>query len=215
MKNVTRAGAVFLYLVILSILLHFELTQLLDIRQLCLVLIGTFLLFLPGYRRGESRQCYAGQLASCALFASYIQTFILVFTLLSTEIRQEHLLKEIALSCRPVLYGICLWGIFSIERKEPSKDEKMPEKEAVQLSHPEQTEKRKPMTASETYEAYRMLGLTNREAELAVLIEQGLSNGEIAAELNISETTVKKHISNIFDKLEISKREQIREKLFK
>ena len=51
------------------------------------------------------------------------------------------------------------------------------------------------------------------EAELALLIEQGKSNGEIAAELNISETTVKKHISNIFDKLEVCRREQIREKL--
>lgn len=214
MKNVTRAGAVFLYLVILSILLHFELAQLFDIRQLCLVLIGMFLLFLPGYRHGESRQSYAGQLASCALFAGYIQTFILLFTLLSAEIRQEHLLKEITLSCRPVLYGICLWSIFSMERKEPSKDKEMPEKDTIQPPNPEQTGKRKPMTASETYEAYRMLGLTNREAELAVLIEQGLSNGEIAAELNISETTVKKHISNIFDKLDISKREQIKGKLF-
>ncbi|MBD5457748.1 MAG: response regulator transcription factor [Lachnospiraceae bacterium] len=70
------------------------------------------------------------------------------------------------------------------------------------------------MTASETYEAYRKLGLTNREAELALLIEQGFSNAEIAAELNISETTVKKHISNIFEKLEINKREQIKEKIF-
>ena len=70
------------------------------------------------------------------------------------------------------------------------------------------------MTATETFEAYRKLGLTNREAELSILIEQGFRNAEIAAELNISETTVKKHIANIFEKLEVSKREQIKEKLF-
>lgn len=214
MKNVTRAGAVFLYLVILSILLHFELTQLFDIRQLCLVLIGTFLLFLPGYRRGEDRQNYAAQLASCTLFASYIQTFILLFTVLSKEVLQEHLLREIALSCRPILYGICLWGIFSIERREPSKNKELPEKDTIQTPCPEKSEKRTHMTATETYEAYRRLGLTNREAELALLIEKGFSNAEIAAELNISETTVKKHISNIFEKLEVNKREQIKEKIF-
>lgn len=214
MKNITRAAAVLIYLVILSVLLHFELTQLFDIRQLCLVLIGMFLLFLPGYRRGENRASYAGQLASCALFASYIQTFILLFTVLATEIRQEHLLKEIALSCRPVLYGICLWVIFSIEPKGKADADKTPEKKEDKTAGTGQTEKGKPMTASETYEAYRMIGLTNRESELAVLIEQGLSNAEIAAELNISETTVKKHISNIFEKLEVSKREQIRNKLF-
>ena len=69
------------------------------------------------------------------------------------------------------------------------------------------------MTATEAYAAYRQLGLTNREAELAIQIARGLSNGEIAAELNISETTVKKHVSNIFDKLEINRREQIQEKI--
>ena len=38
-----------------------------------------------------------------------------------------------------------------------------------------------------------------------------MSNAEIANELYISETTVKKHMSNIFSKLDISKREQIKD----
>lgn len=37
-----------------------------------------------------------------------------------------------------------------------------------------------------------------------------MDNAEIAEELFISETTVKKHMSNIFAKPGISKREQIR-----
>lgn len=53
-------------------------------------------------------------------------------------------------------------------------------------------------------------GLTRRETEVAMLILKCLSNAEIAEELYISETTVKKHVSNIFAKLKISKREQIR-----
>lgn len=213
MKNITKAASVFVYLVILSILLHFDLKELFDLKQFCLVVAGMFLLFFPGFRRGESKQRYTGQLAACALFASYIQTFILLFLLLSTELKQEHLLREISLSCRPILYGICLWVIFSIE---PGKT---PEQEAVSGTKPEASlpavppAERNYTTASEAYEAYRRLGLTNREAELALLIEQGKSNGEIAAELNISETTVKKHISNIFEKLEVCRREQIREKL--
>lgn len=213
MKNVTKTAAIFIYLVILSILLHFELTELFDLKQFCLVLVGTLLLFLPGFQRGETKQNYAGQLSSCALFASYIQTFILLFLLLSTEVRQEHLLREIALSCRPLLYGICLWGIFSMEPGKPTKREMLSENPSGIISGQNPPDERKYRTASETYEAYRRLGLTNREAELAILIEQGKSNCEIAAELNISETTVKKHISNIFEKLEVSRREQIREKI--
>ena len=53
-------------------------------------------------------------------------------------------------------------------------------------------------------------GLTKRETEVALLILKCMSNAEIAEELFISETTVKKHVSNIFAKLKISKREQVR-----
>ncbi len=213
MKNVTKTAAIFIYLVILSILLQFNLTELFDVKQFCLVLAGMLLLFFPGFQRGESRQRYTGQLAGCALFASYIQTFILLFLLLSSEVKQEHLLREIALSCRPILYGICLWVIFSIEPDKTPGRETTPDTHPEKTAHTEPLKERKYATASEAYEAYRNLGLTNREAELALLIEQGKSNGEIAAELNISETTVKKHISNIFEKLNVCRREQIRERL--
>ncbi len=41
-----------------------------------------------------------------------------------------------------------------------------------------------------------------------MLIEKGLSNREIAAELVITVGTVKKHISNIFRKLGVNRRTQ-------
>lgn len=43
-------------------------------------------------------------------------------------------------------------------------------------------------------------GLTPREAEVLVLIAEGLSNKEIARELHISQATVKTHINNLFAK---------------
>lgn len=42
--------------------------------------------------------------------------------------------------------------------------------------------------------------LTKREEEVAFLLEQGLTNKEIARKLNISEQTVKNHISSAFRK---------------
>ncbi len=48
--------------------------------------------------------------------------------------------------------------------------------------------------------------LTGRELEVLELIAGGRSNKEIAAELLISQQTVKNHISHIFAKLEISDR---------
>jgi two-component system nitrate/nitrite response regulator NarL len=50
--------------------------------------------------------------------------------------------------------------------------------------------------------------LTPRENEVLVALGKGLSNQEIADELFISEHTVKKHISNILSKLELSHRTQ-------
>jgi DNA-binding NarL/FixJ family response regulator len=44
-------------------------------------------------------------------------------------------------------------------------------------------------------------GLTPREAEVLSLIASGLSNGEIAAKLVVSEATVKTHINHVFAKI--------------
>lgn len=202
----------------MSSLLEFELFQLFDLKQLILVIIGMFILFLPGYKPGESMSDYAGQLAGCAIFASYIQTFILLFIVLSTQITLEQLPKEAALSCRPLLYGICLWMILSgdTKKKENPTQTNLYQTESNQTGinntqYPEPPQEYTGITASKAYEACRQLGLTNRESELALLICKGLSNAEIAAELCISETTVKKHVSNIFEKLQISKREEILE----
>ena len=50
--------------------------------------------------------------------------------------------------------------------------------------------------------------LTKRELEVLILIENGMFNKEIAMKLNISERTVKNHISNIFKKIEVVDRTQ-------
>jgi len=51
-------------------------------------------------------------------------------------------------------------------------------------------------------------GLTPRETEILTLIGTGLTNGQIAAELVISENTVKTHVARVFDKLGIHERVQ-------
>jgi predicted ATPase/DNA-binding CsgD family transcriptional regulator len=51
--------------------------------------------------------------------------------------------------------------------------------------------------------------LTEREREVAALIAQGKSNGEIASELVLSKRTVEKHIANILSKLALMSRPQL------
>ncbi len=48
--------------------------------------------------------------------------------------------------------------------------------------------------------------LTPRETEIVDLIEQGLSNKQIARRLSIELATVKNHVHNILEKLEVARR---------
>jgi DNA-binding NarL/FixJ family response regulator len=50
--------------------------------------------------------------------------------------------------------------------------------------------------------------LTSREGEILALAEQGHSNKEIARQLRISSATVKNHMHNILQKLQVTRRAQ-------
>ncbi|HEY9127018.1 MAG TPA: LuxR C-terminal-related transcriptional regulator [Acidobacteriaceae bacterium] len=52
------------------------------------------------------------------------------------------------------------------------------------------------------------LGITARELETLTLVARGLSNREIAAQLFVSESTVKTHCARVFDKLGAARRTQ-------
>ena len=57
--------------------------------------------------------------------------------------------------------------------------------------------------------AGRPPALTPRQLDLIDAIKRGLSNREIAAELRISEQTVKNHLTEIYDKLNVRGRLQL------
>lgn len=54
----------------------------------------------------------------------------------------------------------------------------------------------------------RLENLTKREIEVLKLLAIGLYNKEVAEQLDISERTVKNHVSNIFKKLDVTDRTQ-------
>src|SRR5471030_1546348 len=64
------------------------------------------------------------------------------------------------------------------------------------------------------YDQLLKSGISKREAEILLLIHEGLSNQQIADKLFVSENTIKKHLSNIFQKLQVERRtEAIRKAL--
>jgi two-component system nitrate/nitrite response regulator NarL len=62
-------------------------------------------------------------------------------------------------------------------------------------------------------DAKRLGRLTSREREIARLIDQGLSNKEISTDLCIELATVKNHVHNILEKLQIRRRVDVGETL--
>lgn len=56
--------------------------------------------------------------------------------------------------------------------------------------------------------------LSPREREVIRLVVFGRRNAEVAQTLSISEATVKKHLSNVFEKLGIHRRRQLQEFVF-
>ena len=60
--------------------------------------------------------------------------------------------------------------------------------------------------AKEPVEILKELGISSREYEVLKLIREGLSNQQIADRLFVSENTIKKHVSNLFFKMDVQRR---------
>jgi DNA-binding CsgD family transcriptional regulator len=56
--------------------------------------------------------------------------------------------------------------------------------------------------------ALEKLDLSNREFEVLEFMSQGYSNAEIAEKLFLSVSTIKTHISNLYDKMDVKSRTQ-------
>jgi len=276
MKKGKRMIAVILYLLSLALLLGLRPKELFDFRQFLLVLAGGVILYLPSMEKEDFRRWKKPDFALFArntIYASYIETFVLLFLLLyqgpeagQTKrlegMRQNAgedgmfsavLMQNIALGFRPLLYGICVWialggeekkadraavgeekkrgkiagneekkgggiagneekkgsGITADEEKKGGKIAGNEEKKGDRITGTQEKKKDRMEAGAGSCQFFLELGLTRREAEVALQICKGISNKEIAMELHISETTVKKHVSNIFDKLGVKRREEI------
>ena len=84
----------------------------------------------------------------------------------------------------------------------------------VKESAPPAEENHTHIESHETFEnIMRECGMTNREAEVAWLLYRGYTNRQIGEELFIAETTVKKHVSHIYEKTDVSGRKEFRAKV--
>lgn len=215
MRLIKKCIAILLYLALMAVFLRFDVTKLFDLKQIGLVVIGTVILYLPHI--GDDVKHLDGELVGQnALTGSMIACFVLLFITLSKPTEEGAVFSEIALACRPLFYGFCIWVIFGEvhggTQKEGETGEGERKDETGGGDNGKAERRGKELTLEDCRVRLRELGLTKRETEVSLLVVKGMTNAEIASELYISETTVKKHLSNVFAKLQIGSREEIREK---
>jgi DNA-binding CsgD family transcriptional regulator len=97
-------------------------------------------------------------------------------------------------------FGIWL-GLRIARRREPAREAVV--REVLVPADAAAVEPFTPNTANQ-----QTLGVTPRELEILALIARGFSNREIAAQLFVSENTVKTHCARAFEKLGAARRTQ-------
>jgi DNA-binding NarL/FixJ family response regulator len=76
------------------------------------------------------------------------------------------------------------------------------------VSHYMAKTKIKAMRQESEIDTDRLADFSQREQEILLFLAQGYNNKEIAKSLEISPNTVKTHLSNLFDKLQVGNRTQ-------
>lgn len=209
-KYVRKAVLIFGYLLLIGIVTGLGLAELFDIKELFLVMAGSILLTLPHMleKKGEDRLLEIA--GNNGMISSYMVAFVLILGKAGQMEPGEAALREILLSLRPILYGFSM--LVLLKQPEEGNRQRGIGEAVMKVSADESAVAWEEEKGTETPEdRCRRLGLTGRESEIVKLVLRGLSNREIGERLYIAENTVKKHMSNIFEKLEVENREQLKQ----
>lgn len=128
-----------------------------------------------------------------------LYAFILIFTLCMEFVGIKNSMLKIMVNFATILMAvICLLLVKLLYTSEKKTEENGIE----------------PLFDKECYMKFaREHSFTKRETEIGILIANGYSNQKIADELFISETTVKKHVTHIYEKAEVGGRKEFRLKI--
>lgn len=200
-KLIKRFFAVIAFITVSALVFDIKFNDILSIPEFLLLVFGTSLFYIAanGITDGIGK-FKVSEFGENALFTGCFETLILIIgnINISNDTILDMKIFDIASNIRPLAYGFCIWLIC----RNGNNDEMAGEG----------TGEGRP-TLDEYYKVFRDGGLTNREVETAILAVQGMTNAEIAYELGIAESTVKKHMGNIFEKLGITSREELKKAL--
>ena len=166
-------------------------------KHVGMFLLGCLILCLPHFEKKNSPSDWRAIFKNNAMMAGGLETFMLIFAGMSRKgLMPADVFAEIALGMCPLFYGFICYAV--LRDGEGRRGDEAPREEGETLK------------GAAAVPKHDFSSLTRQEKCVAELIARGLTNREIGEELCISETTVKKHVSNIFEKLGISSRRELR-----
>ncbi len=213
-RTVKSLAAVVAYMLLLCLLLKTNAILLFSPRHIGMFLLGCGILCLPYAEKKTSWKEGREIFKKNAILAGYLETFMLMFVSMNQDRFEESgVWSAFALNLRPLFYGFVCYMVIGDETAEkiPGEeplDGKLPGKESGESKVPVKIkEPPEEMDGEKTLDFSR---LTRQERQVAERIKRGMTNREIGEELCISEAKVKKHVSNIFEKLGIGSRRELR-----
>lgn len=199
-----RLTGIGIYLLLVLWLLDFNLQLLFDVKSLLLVLAGTALLTAGSYKKNITSVELREHAMWNSMIAGLLTTFMLLFTTLNQSVSDNGIFPELALCMRPLFYTLVIQVLC-----KPLSQEKASSENPSENDYPDYSA----LTLDEIKYLLREKSLTDRELEIALAIRKNLSVKEIADELFISESTVKKHTTSLYKKLQVENREQLKQYL--
>ena len=199
-KRLAKALALLCYILALGLLFGLDLRLLFRPLPFLSVVFGMFILTACQFRRHMPKEEVLAAARWNLILAAFLTTLISFFA--SGDLRFNEIGSfSVTQHLLPLLYASIIYVLLGILLMD--KPAKKPEADRQDIINPTSTE-----TAERVFRSY---SLTRREYHVAHKILQDMSNKEIAADLYISEATVKKHIQNIYQKCGASDRASFRD----
>lgn len=105
-KYISKLSVVLIYFLLVAGLLDFKITLLFDIRGVAAVVCGMVLFSMPVILNDRNKNSVLEALCKNAVTVGYLATFLFLFSRLNDSKGYDNLLNDIALNCRPLLYGM-------------------------------------------------------------------------------------------------------------
>lgn len=185
---------IIIYILLLGILMQFNWLKILRPVPFISVVAGIFILTLSQYKKGMTKEDILVLAQWNAFFAGLITSLLSVLSVVSSELSSLDIIL-LSENLIPLIYGSIFYLIMDLYLKQSSELSISEVKIYIDSFTPQVAN---PILLSK--------GFSARECHVALKMMEGISNKEIARQLFISETTVKKHIQNMFKKCDATDR---------